>query len=256
MIPEPRTASGCHACVTARCCVRFDPELTGADLRRLAAGLDLAPADFARLGPADARQAGPDGVRLDGGPSAWLLRLSSADRRIGGDEAARPCVFLISLARDLHRCGAYAHRPLRCRTFPAELTPMGVMVSTPEAICPPGAWSVARADLVTTRQVHLRARVERAAYRAWLRDWNARAAAAPADSAAFLAALLSEQAPIDAALAPHLRDPARAEALATAWFGPDLDGEPLLALADVLDPWGRRAHGSDTGTPKPVEQAV
>jgi len=174
-VPEPRNRSGCDRCTTARCCVRFDPELTGLDVVRLVAVTGLAPRAFARLRPAHAGQAGEDGVRLGPGPEAWLVCLASAGPpRDGG----RACVFLAAGEGGVPRCGVYAGRPLRCRTFPTELAPWGVEVETPEAICPPGAWTREGTDLEGTRRVHLRAWVELAVMRAFLGHWNAAAKAA------------------------------------------------------------------------------
>ncbi|TNF32395.1 MAG: hypothetical protein EP329_10425, partial [Deltaproteobacteria bacterium] len=66
-VPEPQDRSGCLSCVTARCCVHFDPELTGFDLVRVAIAHGLSPGAVARLRPAHGVQAGADGVRLGPG---------------------------------------------------------------------------------------------------------------------------------------------------------------------------------------------
>ncbi|MFO0744381.1 MAG: hypothetical protein U1F43_01755 [Myxococcota bacterium] len=73
-IPEPRSHSGCATCPTARCCVVFDPEMTGADLHRLVRGLSLAPADVAELRPLRFDQGGADTILLADG-CGWELRL-------------------------------------------------------------------------------------------------------------------------------------------------------------------------------------
>ena len=217
-VPEPATRSGCDRCHTARCCVRFDPELTGFDVVRLVASRGLAPREFARLRPAHGEQAGADGVRLGPSPEVWLLTLASAGApRDGG----RPCVLLVLAPDAVPRCGVYADRPLRCRTFPTELAPWGVEVETPEAICPPNAWSADRTDLATTRLVHLRARVELAVHHAFLAHWNAFAQALDgveksAVEGMFWDAIVAAHKAAFARLGADLADPALTPAAAVA----------------------------------------
>lgn len=166
-MPEPRSRSGCATCTTARCCVVFDPELTGADLHRLVRGRGLDPADIAELRPVRVDQAGPDAILL--APSlGYELRL----RTKAWDPNDRRCTFLVSLGPEVHRCGVYQHRPIVCRTFPTELTSLGVMVGNPEQICPPNAWSAARADLPGLRLLHAHAERERTLHRAFVARWN------------------------------------------------------------------------------------
>lgn len=178
-VPEPRSRSGCATCTTARCCIVFDPELTGADLHRLVRGLGLAPADVAVMVPVRADQA--DGAALHfGDDRAWELRLRrTALAPPDADGGAARCGLLVSLGPGRNRCGAYAHRPMVCRTFPTDLTALGVMVGNPDDICPPDAWSQARADLAGLRRLHERARAERALHVEFAAAWNARAAAHP-----------------------------------------------------------------------------
>lgn len=172
---------------------------------------------------------------LDGPGRVFLLALRLADPR--APRGARRCVFLTHLAPGVERCGVYAHRPMLCRTFPTELTPAGVMVMTPEAICPPNAWEVARTDLAGARQVHLRAAIERDLHRAALQRWNAgaeRREGAPRDAVtgAFFTWLAGVTGALEAALAPHLGSRAALEATARALDLPREDAElpsPRLA---------------------------
>lgn len=202
-IPEPRSSSGCATCTTARCCVVFDPDLTGADLLRLVDGLGLEPRDVASLRPTRGDQAGPDGVVI-GASGVWDLRLRRTAALAGfrGPGGARRCGFLVDLTHPelpaASRCGVYAERPMVCRLFPSDLTSFGVMVGTPEAVCPPQAWSQERADLPTLHTLHLLARVERERFRAFVADWNASFVDGPHDAgdhdtraAAFMDALLT-----------------------------------------------------------------
>lgn len=175
-LPEPRSHTGCPTCTTARCCVVFDPELTGHDvLRLLSLGLDTQ--DFAVLRPTRIDQAGPDGL-LDVDGCAWDLRLArtgSADLQptaVDPRDDSRRCGFLVTLG-GASRCGVYTHRPMACRTFPSAMTSFGIIVATPEAICPPGAFAQERADLPALLAIHRIARLERDAFRAFAAHWNA-----------------------------------------------------------------------------------
>ena len=200
-LPEPKSKSGCDTCTTSSCCVVFDPELTGADVLRLVDGVGLEPSDIAELKPTRKDQAGPDAIHL-GDLCAWDLRLRRTAALAGaqGPGGPRRCGFLVDLTHpDLppaSRCGVYATRPLVCRLFPSDLTAFGVMVATPEAICPPQAWSQERADLATLHQLHLISRVERERFRAFLIVWN-RVAEALSETphegrvAAFMTALIA-----------------------------------------------------------------
>jgi len=169
-VPEPASRSGCATCATARCCVVFDPELTGADVHRLVRGLGLAPADFARLCPVRADQAEGMGVVFDD-DCMWELRLLRTALPVGDGGGLR-CGFLVSLGPGVSRCGVYTMRPMVCRTFPTDLTVLGVMVGNPPAICPPDAWSQARADLVGLAALHHVAAAERALHVAFVERWN------------------------------------------------------------------------------------
>jgi len=183
-VPEPRSRSGCATCATSRCCLVFDPELTGADLHRLVRGLGLAPSDIAALVPVRADQAEGHAIHF-GDDRAWELRLrrtslappaaDSVADPAAADLYARRCGFLVGLAPGVDRCGVYAHRPMVCRTFPTDLTALGVMVGNPLAICPPGAWTQARADLAGLARLHARARHERRLHAEFLVAWNAAA---------------------------------------------------------------------------------
>lgn len=178
-LPEPRSHTGCPTCVTARCCVVFDPELTGHDLARLMA-LGLETRDFAALRPTRLDQAGADALLGPDG-CAWDLRLArtstpdlslvAADPR----DDARRCGFLVTLG-GASRCGVYTHRPMACRTFPSAMTSFGIIVDTPEAVCPPGAFAQERADLPTLLVLHRRSELERDAFRVFCATWNAQVA--------------------------------------------------------------------------------
>lgn len=174
-LPEPRSHTGCPTCSTARCCVVFDPELTGHDvLRLLALGLDTR--DFAVLRPTRIDQAGADGL-LDEDGCAWDLRLARTGTQglqpvsVDPRDDSRRCGFLVTLG-GASRCGVYAHRPMACRTFPSARTSFGIIVATPEAICPPGAFAQERADLPALFALHRIAEHEREAFRVFVAHWN------------------------------------------------------------------------------------
>lgn len=180
-LPEPSSRSGCATCTTSRCCVVFDPELTGADLHRLVSGLGLEARDVAELRPVRVDQAGPDAIHL-GDERAWDLRLRRTGALGGhqGPGGRRRCGFLTDLSRadrpelaPASRCGVYAQRPAVCRLFPSDLTAFGVMVGNPEGVCPPGAWAQERSDLRTLEALHHVALEERTRFRAFLAGWNA-----------------------------------------------------------------------------------
>jgi len=220
VIPEPQSRSGCATCTTARCCVVFNPELTGFDLLRLAEAQERAPRDFAAFRPVRTDEAGADGIRLLGDARTWVLCLrprGDAPSEPGG----RPCVFLQTRAPGVRRCGVYPARPMRCRAFPTELTPAGVMVDTPEAICPPGAWTPARTDLPRTRLLHLRDAIERDLHRAFVARWNHRAGGETSRSAAeqrFLAAARGCFRALEAVMAPAWGEPSALDRLGSAWI--------------------------------------
>jgi len=196
-LPEPRSHTGCITCRTARCCVVFDPELTGADLLRILS-LGLRTEDVAELRPVRADLAGPDAIHL-GDACAWDLRLRRTSSPATSSDPTldpRRCGFLVTLGDGHARCGIYAERPLVCRLFPSDLTRFGVMILTPENICPPDAFAPERTDLSTLHHLHLVARAERADFRFFLSGWNARATALvarpmPERRALFFEALLS-----------------------------------------------------------------
>lgn len=235
-VPEPEDRSGCLSCRTARCCVHFDPELTGFDLLRIATAHGMPPGAVARLRPAHAVQAGADGVRLGPGPETWLVCLRSRASTAATaelDAGGRPCLQLEDVSPGVRRCRLYHARPMRCRTFPTELGPAGVEVDTPEAICPPGAWTRDRTDLPTTRLLHLRAVVERSVHRAVLSIWNAKVAALdeapprPIAEARFWERLLVTHERVLPALAPLFASPAELGRLGDRWAEHDREEAPL-----------------------------
>lgn len=152
-------------------------------MRLLALGLEAQ--DFTTLRPTRIDQAGADGL-LDEEGCAWDLRLARtgqpglAPAPPGPAPApdprddARRCGFLITLG-GASRCGVYDHRPMACRTFPSARTSFGVIVATPEAICPPGAFAQERADLPALIALHRIAEREREAFRVFAAHWNAQA---------------------------------------------------------------------------------
>jgi Fe-S-cluster containining protein len=168
----------CQRCDTARCCVVFDPELTGADLVRLARGLGVTPLSFCRLAPVRADEAGPDGIRL-GGIETWELRLR---RTAAGEEdpfpgGARRCLFLMHLAPGTERCGVHPLRPMLCRTFPAARSLGQLHVGTAPAVCPEAAWEglpPPEPALLGALEVTFDAAdLERGRWRRFLSRWNA-----------------------------------------------------------------------------------
>ena len=255
---EPQNQSGCATCRTARCCVHFDPELTGFDLTRIVTAHGLAPCAVARLRPAHGEQAGPS-------PEVWLVCLRSrppTPETADDDGDGRPCVLLDDLAPGVRRCRIYAARPMRCRTFPTELTARGVAVDNPDAICPPGAWAPERTDLPMTRLVHLRATIERSVHRGFLSRWNAFAQASIERSRQdmedrFWDALVATHMALERVLAPVFSDHAALARLGAAWFAADREEAPL---ADAVRGPGavalRRDLGDDDGVVTRVRDVI
>lgn len=189
--------SPCDACVTSRCCIVFDPELTCADLHRLCRARGLAPEEVATVAPVRADEAGPDAIRFDDSPCAWELRLART-RTARGNGGRRRCQFLVDLgldatsgdpARQVNRCGVYRDRPMLCRLYPSDKTPFGLMVGSPRRVCPPGAWSALKADVPDLLATHEQAAAERALHRVFIGRWNAAIACTPSGPAADARAL-------------------------------------------------------------------
>lgn len=169
--------NACTRCRTARCCIVFDPELTGPDLARLAAGLGVPPLSFCRLAPVRADEAGPDGVRL-GGIETWELRLrrTLAGEAAAGAGGARRCLFLLHLGPGVERCGVYDLRPMLCRTFPAARVGAELHPGPAPAVCPDEAWE-GLPPLTAGAQAALHAtfdgaETERARWRSFLDRWH------------------------------------------------------------------------------------
>ena len=132
--------AGCATC-GGRCCRQYRVEVTVADVRRLAAGTALNPAEFIKL---IEREKDKHGFRLrPGGPPNELHLF----RR----PTTRACVFLMEIAPDQARCGVYAHRPLVCRNFPATLRRGSVSIRE-DVKCGPDSWNLAAMELTTYRR--------------------------------------------------------------------------------------------------------
>lgn len=149
--------AGCAGC-TGDCCRRYKVGVTGADIRRLAAGIAQHPEEFITLLEDD------DGFRLKAdGPTLnpYLVR-----RPKGGG-----CVFLMEIAPGKARCGVYAHRPLVCSNFPTTLQ-RGAVGIRQDTVCGPDSWNLAAMELTTYRRDLERNREAWAEHRRFARTWN------------------------------------------------------------------------------------
>ena len=146
--------AGCASCA-GRCCREYRVAVTVADVRTLAAGTDLHPREFLTLRPVDSTR---NGFRTR--PRGPAHELNLVRRPANGG-----CVFLMEIAPGKARCGAYAHRPLVCRSYPTFLR-AGAVAVRPDVKCGPGSWSLAAMDLPGYRRdlVHSQA--------AWTEHWK------------------------------------------------------------------------------------
>lgn len=161
--------AGCATCA-GRCCRQYRVEVTVADVRTLAAGTGLAPADFVVL--AERRDSAHSGFRLEPGGKVFELDLIRA-------RSSGACVFLMEIDEGIARCGVYPHRPLVCRNFPATVR-NGAIGVREEVACGPDSWNLAAMDLTTYRRDLTRSEVAWAEHWRVVSAWNARVAADPA----------------------------------------------------------------------------
>ncbi len=146
--------AGCATCA-GRCCREYRVQVTAADVRTLAAGTALPPADFVKLEECEADK---PGFRLrPGGPSNELHLIRHATT--GG------CVFLMEISPGLARCGVYAARPMVCRNFPTALR-LGAVSVRDGVKCGPGSWNLAAMDVTTYRRDLVGAEA------AWKEHWD------------------------------------------------------------------------------------
>lgn len=153
---------GCATCV-GQCCRRYLVPVTAADVGRIVAATALHPAEFLALHEVTG---GRRGFRLDPAGPPHLLVL---DQREAPDQS---CVFLMELPGGHGRCGAYAARPLACRTFPMVLR-HGTAALRPDTPCGPTGWNLAAMDLSARRR---QLREQAAAWGVHARvvaEWNA-----------------------------------------------------------------------------------
>jgi Fe-S-cluster containining protein len=88
-------------------------------------------------------------------------------------EPTGACVFLLEIAPGVARCGAYPHRPLVCRIYPATLA-RGVVSVRPDTKCGPDAWNLATMDLCAYRQDLEQARAAWTEHLRLAQTWNDR----------------------------------------------------------------------------------
>ncbi len=103
----------CCDCRSRSCCYHYKIDLSGFDLWRIAASLDLQPARFVVY-----LETGPereDGFVLDDSGARYELVLAKTPdpRRHGG------CLFLVKSNNGVHRCGLAGLRPEACSRYPA-----------------------------------------------------------------------------------------------------------------------------------------
>src|SRR5262245_48440738 len=118
-----RNIAGCATC-HGRCCREYRVEVTVADVRELADGTKLPPADFITLREGDKERRGFR-LRKNGPP----MELNLIRRAMTGG-----CVFLLEISETQARCGVYKHRPMVCANFPTMLV-RGAIAVREEVTC-------------------------------------------------------------------------------------------------------------------------
>ncbi|MFO0744382.1 MAG: hypothetical protein U1F43_01760 [Myxococcota bacterium] len=154
MIALAPTADACRACRTRDCCFDREVDLTGADVVRIAAALEVAPSTFATALPAPADDARAFAL------GAGRARLVLAQR--AEPDGRRACVFLLGLGSGRRLCGLGELAPTACRLHPSS------------ADGPGACWRTFTADEVAPARRALADRLdaERGAWRARVAAWN------------------------------------------------------------------------------------
>jgi hypothetical protein len=136
------SGDACLGC-TGRCCEDVLVGITGYDAWRLATAHGLRLEDFVTVASAGARDLGA--FRFGDGHASLVLEKNPSDDR----------AFLVRLGGGQKRCGAYASRPIVCRTYPMTLD-RGRIAVRDDVVCSPADWDLAtisepawRSDLKT-----------------------------------------------------------------------------------------------------------
>jgi Fe-S-cluster containining protein len=154
--------AGCSTCA-GNCCRHYRVGVNARDVRNLAAGTMLHPAEFIRL--MEVERKNREGFRLQPGGAEMDLYLIRAAK-------TGACVFLMEIAPGKARCGVYAHRPLVCSNFPTALT-RGAVDIRQDTVCGPNAWNLSAMDLPTYRRDLTRDQTAWAEHRQLVKAWNA-----------------------------------------------------------------------------------
>jgi hypothetical protein len=148
------------SCAAKRCCERGNPEVTTADVVRIARALAIEPWTFVELIPIADDAAG---VEVDQSGQQYRQVLATG---------AAGCVFLIRTSIGAGRCGLGELAPAACRVFPADPAAAEVTVRTsPGCVC--REWTVRDLDAEELTGTLAAARTDRAESRALVERWNA-----------------------------------------------------------------------------------
>lgn len=154
-------------CPSKTCCYAAVVIPAGADVWRIARGLDAPPWSF--LMYFETPVARRDAFALDASPRRYRLALAKNPALRQGSNAA--CVFLLRTRTGHHRCGLGPLRPTGCLAFPLELVDGEVRVQ-PGHGCECREWSLADVDTAAERPLLEQRLAEAEAYAAIVADWN------------------------------------------------------------------------------------
>jgi hypothetical protein len=168
----------CGGCKPRTCCYYYRVTVSGYDVWRIAAALDIRAAQFLAFvevpSEAAAADAGTPGASephdtfiLDASERRFELVLAkTADpRRYGG------CTFLVVTNGGVHRCGLGELRPAVCAVYPSAVREEIVQVVNNENACW-RHWSVTELDVDVERERHRERECRRVEYREILAEWN------------------------------------------------------------------------------------
>lgn len=178
----------CQTC-EAPCCRAYHIGISAWDAFRLARGLVVPLADFCVLSWRETPEADYR-ILLDGSVPPEQRRYHALSLRKVPDPDPNyrlRCPFLVSVGA-FGRCGAYEHRPLVCRTYPARVVHGVVTLDAGGRYCPPAGWHIADVDLVRARRRWDVYETQRELDRRLIDAWNAAviASGAPRSAEDFL----------------------------------------------------------------------
>ena len=165
------------ACKKKTCCHTAVVIPTGRDVWRIACALDTPPWSF--LIYFETTTPRRDAFALD--HSERRFRLAFAKQPTRRTTTAPPCIFLLRTRRGHHRCGLGDLRPMVCRTFPADIIGNVVCVS-PDSGCSCRDWALEDVDIGEEATLIAIRQADAEEYCGIVGRWNARVAAAPADT--------------------------------------------------------------------------